>query len=148
MTEDYADYATRAVNEEEPVEAWACCWADKSALSEQKPGQPLKAISGYLPPQVIPWDDSSLAVGIFKLWGSYVSASRNRDPRNTILWSGNLTIKLSSATQIGCGSLTRSLSIHSGTPWTQSKRSADRRLCGLRSFLRFTLPNARSGPTF
>ena len=22
MTEDYADYATRAVNEEEPVEAW------------------------------------------------------------------------------------------------------------------------------
>ena len=78
MTEDYADYATRAVDEEEPVEAWACCWADKSALSEQKPGQPLEAINGYLPPQVIPWDDSSLAVGIFKLWG----VVRERQPQS------------------------------------------------------------------
>jgi hypothetical protein len=75
---DDANYATRAVIEKESVQAWACCWAAKSALSEQKPGQPLKEIHGYLPPQVIPWDDSSLAVGIFKLRG----VVRERQPQS------------------------------------------------------------------
>jgi len=78
MSEDYADYAARVVSEEEPVKGWACCRTAKSLWSEQKPGQRLNHIEAYLPPQVIPWDDSSLAVGIFNLWG----VVRERQPQS------------------------------------------------------------------
>jgi hypothetical protein len=78
MSTDYADYAPRDVSEEKPVKAWACCRADKFAMSERKPGQPLEAIDGYLPPQVMPWKDSTIAIGYFNLWGLI----RERQPQS------------------------------------------------------------------
>ena len=63
------EWAARIVPEDNPVRAWAVCWAVKEELSKHKPGEPLKEVRGYLPPQVIPWDDSGVAMGYFNLWG-------------------------------------------------------------------------------
>jgi len=81
MSEQLAKYATRDVPEEKPVKAWDCCWADKHSLSEYKPGQPFKNVRGYLPLQVIPWNTSELAVGLFNLWGKL----RERQPQSGLI---------------------------------------------------------------
>jgi len=79
LSGELPEYATRIVPEENALNAWACCPADKYALSEYKPGEPLEEIHGYLPPQVIPWSaGSSLAVGYFNLWGKV----HERQPRS------------------------------------------------------------------